>query len=215
MKLYVETITYNPFQENTFLVFNDKKDCIIIDPGCYFSNEQTHFRDTIVQNNLNVLAILNTHAHLDHVFGNAFCKRTFNVDLYMHEKDLPTLDYAQDAVRIYGLPEYDESPKPDFFLEHGQQLDFNGIQFEVLFTPGHAPGHVVFYNKENNFVINGDVLFQGSFGRYDLPGGDLATLKKSITEVMFSLPDNTIVYSGHGNITTIGDERHTNPILHY
>lgn len=213
MKLYVHTQAFNPFQENTYFVFNDQKDCVIIDPGCYSSEEQTYLKELVEKNDLKILAILNTHAHLDHVFGNAFIKRWLDIPLYLHEKDLPTLAMVSNAVHLYGLPGYDESPLPDFYLEEGQELNFNGITFKVLFTPGHAPGHVVFYNEENNFVINGDVLFQGSYGRTDLPGGDHKVLQKSITEVMFSLPDNTVVYTGHGPATTIGNERTSNPIL--
>lgn len=213
MKLYVHAQAFNPFQENTYFVFNDQKDCVIIDPGCYSSEEQTYLKELVEKNELNVLAILNTHAHLDHVFGNAFIKRWLDIPLYLHEKDLPTLAMVSNAVHLYGLPGYDESPLPDHYLENGQELDFNGITFKVLFTPGHAPGHVVFYNEENKFVINGDVLFQGSYGRTDLPGGDYKILQKSITEVMYSLPDDTVVYTGHGPATTIGNERTSNPIL--
>ena len=139
----------------------------------------------------------------------------FNLDYYLHELDLPTLHSAPIAASMYGIPGFEASPLPNKTLNHGDKLKFGDIELDVLFTPGHAPGHVVFYNAENKFVINGDVLFRGSFGRYDLPGGDLATLQKSIKEVMFQLPEDTEVYCGHGPTTTIGAEKHSNPILNY
>jgi glyoxylase-like metal-dependent hydrolase (beta-lactamase superfamily II) len=133
----------------------------------------------------------------------------------MHPADLETLQRVGTYAHVYGLGGYEISPEPTHWLKEGEKLSFGNIQLEVLFTPGHAPGHVVFYNRENQFVINGDVLFDGGFGRVDLTGGDLNALKKSITEILFALPDETVVYCGHGSTTTIGKEKQTNPILMY
>jgi hydroxyacylglutathione hydrolase len=215
MKTTVVTFTFNGFQENTYLLFDTAKNCVIIDPGCYTRNEQNELAQFIEDNELDVRALLGTHAHIDHVLGNAFVKRTFECPYYLHEKDMPTLNAIDSYAHVYGFQGYETSPLPDFLLQGGEQLEFGGIQLEVLFTPGHAPGHVVFFSKENNFVINGDVLFNGSFGRIDLPGGDLETLKQSISETMFRLPEDTIVYCGHGPSTTIGKEKRSNYILNF
>lgn len=215
MGLNIKTFTFNPFQENTYILSDDQKNCVIIDPGCFESHEQDVLSDYIDREGLKPLALLNTHAHIDHVLGNAFVCRTYQTDFYMHAEDLVTLQRVGTYAHVYGLGGYEISPEPTHWLRGGDKLSFGNIQLDVLFTPGHAPGHVVFYNRENQFVINGDVLFDGSFGRVDLPGGDLSVLKKSITETMFSLPNETVVYCGHGPSTTIGKEKHTNPILMY
>lgn len=215
MKLHVAHFTFNPFQENTYLVYADNGDAVIIDPGCYEKHEEQALDAFISTNNLTVLAVLNTHAHIDHVLGNAHVIDTYKVDYYLHPLDNPTLNAVPNYAHVYGFPNYKTSPQPTKELKHGETLTFGAISFDVFFTPGHAPGHVVFYNKENNFVINGDVLFQGSFGRVDLPGGDLETLKTSIFETMFQLPKETVVYCGHGPATTIGKEKQTNYILNF
>lgn len=215
MKLHVQQFTFNPFQENTYVVYSDSGDAVIIDPGCYERYEEEELTDFIASNNLTVHALLNTHAHIDHVLGNAFVLGNYDVDFYIHPLDVVTLNSVQNYAHVYGFPNYNVSPQPTQQLSHGEKLTFGDIEFEVLFTPGHAPGHVVFYNAENGFVINGDVLFNGSFGRVDLPGGDLETLKRSIFKVMFELPEETVVYCGHGEKTTIQKEKAFNYILSF
>lgn len=215
MSLQINIFTFNPFQENMCVISDEKKNCVIIDPGCYHREEQQELLDFINENELVPRALLNTHAHLDHVVGNAFIQRQFNLDYYLHESDLPTLNAAPIAASMYGIQGFEASPMPTKFLKDGDKLKFGDIELDVFFTPGHAPGHVVFYNEEHKFVINGDVLFRGSFGRYDLPGGDLPTLVRTIKEVMFKLPEDTVVYCGHGPTTTIGTEKRSNPILSY
>ena len=209
----VHKITYNPFQENTYIVSDDKNNCVIIDPGCYFREEKEHLLNFIQQQNFKPLALLNTHAHIDHIMGNAFVKEKFNVDLYLHKDDLFLLKGASQSAHLYGLNEFIASPEPDQWLEDKQTIQFGDITFDVILGPGHAPGHLAFYSASEKFVINGDILFKGSYGRYDLPGGDFSTLKKTITEKMFALPEDTLVYTGHGPETTIGEEKRTNPIL--
>ncbi len=211
MQIY--NITYNPFQENTFLLVDEHNNCVIIDPGCYFKEEKDHFLQVIKEKKFRPVALLNTHAHLDHIMGNHWVLQHFEIPLYLHKDDSFLLDAGMQSAQMYGLKEFIESPKPNFWLEEGQQLSFGNIQLDVIHTPGHAPGHVVFYNKENATLINGDVLFQGSYGRVDLPGGDFAQLKDSITKKLFLLPDETTVYTGHGPATTIGREKMSNPIL--
>lgn len=215
MKLYVQQFTFNPFQENTYVVYSESGDAVIIDPGCYERHEENELSEFIEFKKLKIHALLNTHAHIDHVLGNAFVIEKYGVDFYLHPFDLPTLNAVSNYAHLYGFPNYKTSPQPTKQLSHGERLKFGEIEFEVLFTPGHAPGHVVFYNAENKFVINGDVLFQGSFGRVDLPGGDLETLKRSIFTVMFQLPEQTAVYCGHGSDTTIQQEKAFNYILNF
>lgn len=214
MAISFEKFTFNPFQENTMIV-HDGDSCVIIDPGCYERHEQEALVDYISSNNLTPKALLLTHAHIDHVLGCAFILKRYAVDFYIHKDDIITLDAVQSYAHVYGFPGYTPPPTPNKLLNGGEKLQFGDIEFDVFFTPGHAPGHVVYYNQATETVVNGDVLFAGSFGRVDLPGGDLETLKKSIFETMFQLPDETIVYCGHGPETTIGQEKRTNYILQF
>jgi glyoxylase-like metal-dependent hydrolase (beta-lactamase superfamily II) len=210
--VHVEQFTFNGFQENTYVLFDDNGKGLIVDPGCYERQEESDLLAFIEQRQIEIVAVLNTHAHIDHILGNQFVTSHFGVDLYLHEKDLNTLRSVESYAHVYGFNAYKVSPEPTQFLEDGQLLSFGEIELKVLFTPGHAPGHVVFYCEKGKFVINGDVLFQGSFGRVDLPGGDLETLKKSIFNIMFKLPEETVVYCGHGPSTTIGQEKRSNYI---
>ena len=211
--LYIDIFTFNQFQENTYVVSDEQKNCVIIDPGCYEKEEEESILAFIKENDLKPLALLNTHAHIDHVLGNSFILNEFQLDYYLHSEDLSTLNAVSNYAHLYGFPGYKTSPQPTKILKGGEKLKFGEIEFDVLYTPGHAPGHVVFYNAENKFVINGDVLFKGSYGRVDLPGGSMEVLKKSIKEIMFALPEDTVVHCGHGPATTIGSEKRSNYIL--
>lgn len=211
----IQKFIFNDFQENTLVLADENKDCIIVDPGCYYPEERDELRQYITQMGLTPVALLNTHCHIDHILGNAWVLKEYQVPFYMHEADLVTLNAVPSYAPMYGFVGFEASPQPTHLVNHGDVLEIGSMRFEVLFTPGHAPGHVVYYNADNHLVINGDVLFKGSFGRFDLPNGDLAALKKSITEIMFNLPDDTLVYCGHGPETTIGQEKLTNPIKDY
>jgi hydroxyacylglutathione hydrolase len=211
----IETFTFNAFQENCSVVYTPSKQAIIIDPGCYDRIEQNALLDFIASNELTVLALLNTHCHLDHIFGNAFCVSHFGVDLYAHREELFTLSLAERSAEMYGFPGFVPSPSPTCFVEDGDVLAFGDIQLKVIFGPGHAVGHVAFYHEPSAQLIAGDILFKGSFGRTDLPGGDMAVLKDTIFNRMFTLPDDTIVYPGHGPTTTIGEEKRSNYILQF
>jgi glyoxylase-like metal-dependent hydrolase (beta-lactamase superfamily II) len=211
--MHIHKLTYNPFQENTYIISDDDNNCVIIDPGCYFREEEQHLLEYIRTKSLKPLALLNTHAHLDHIMGNQWVKQHFDIDLYLHPDDQPLLSMADQSAQLYGLHEFKSSPAPDKWLTAGETLQFGGITLDVIFGPGHAPGHVAFYNAAEKFVINGDILFDGSYGRVDLPGGDFQTLKNTITQKMFALPEDTVVYTGHGGETTIGKEKRGNPIL--
>ena len=215
MAISVHTFSFNAFQENTYILSDKLHNAVIIDPGCYTKSEQTELLEFIHAQNLNVKALLGTHAHIDHVLGNPFVMRTFSVDYYLHSQDVTTLNSVVSYAHLYGFEGYEPSPDPTVILKGGEELVFGEIKLKVLFTPGHCPGHVVYYDEESGIVINGDVLFNGSFGRVDLPGGNLETLKKSILNTMFQLPDETVVYCGHGPSTTIGKEKISNYILHF
>lgn len=212
MPISIQRFVFNPFQENTYLVYNEQGEAFVVDPGCYSREEKQLLVDFMKEKNLSLVAILNTHAHLDHIFGNAHLMRMFSVDLYLHPLDRETMDRAPIACQLYGILDFDPSPEPTKWLQAGTHLSLLGLRWEVLFVPGHAPGHVAFYQAENQILFGGDVVFQGSYGRTDLPGGDAATLKRSILENIFTLPDDTYILSGHGEVTTVGAEKHTNPI---
>lgn len=210
----IHGITFNPFQENMFIISDDdEKTCVIIDPGCYERSERDYLEAFIKSEGITPVRLLNTHCHLDHIFGNAFVARTWNLELECHELDLPTLALGPRSCEIYGFKDYDESLQPSKFLKEGQQISFGSTVLDIIFVPGHAPGHVAFINHAEKYIVNGDCLFQGSIGRTDLPGGDYNTLEKSIKEKLYSLPDDYIVYSGHGPETTIGHEKKFNAFV--
>ena len=211
--LEVKKFTFNPFSENTFIISNKLNDAIIIDPGCYYKAEQNVIDDYVSQNSLKIHAVLHTHSHLDHMFGTAYILENYNVNLWIHKNDEITYESFEKVCDVYGIPNIQFPQKPPLFFNADNRININDIEFQILNVPGHSPGHVAFYNKENNFVINGDCLFENSIGRTDLPGGNHDQLLKSIKENLFVLPDPTIVYTGHGNETTIGKEKRTNPFL--
>ncbi len=206
--------TFNAFSENTYLLIDDAtRQCAIVDPGCYAPAEQQELLQYITANNLAVVLLLNTHAHIDHVLGNQFVLTTWpGIPFLLHPLDLPTLHSVPTYAANYGFPQY-QPAEPTGELAAGQPVRFGDTELEVRFTPGHAPGHVVFYHAPTATLIGGDVLFQRSIGRTDLPGGDHATLLRSITTELLGLPDATTVYAGHGPSTTIGEERRGNPYL--
>lgn len=210
--LKIKSFVFSPIQENTYLLYNEFKDCVIIDPGCYFPEEQDELKGFIAQSGLKPLMLLNTHCHLDHVFGNKFIAETYALTLHLHEKEKTLLDYAPTSGLMYNMP-FDNYSGKYIFLKGGDTLKIGDDELLVVEAPGHSPGHVCFYCAAQNFVISGDVLFNRSIGRTDLPGGNHQTLLKNIREKLFVLPDATVVYSGHGPETNIGDEKKYNPFL--
>ena len=211
--LTIQKFTFGPFAENTYVLSDENKHAIIIDPGCYHKEEEEELENFINSNNLIVKRLLNTHTHIDHVFGNKFCVDTWNIPLELHEKDIITLKRMPAAAELWGIKGYKESPMPGLFLTEGQQIILGENTLDIVFVPGHAPGHVAFICHAQKFVIGGDVLFEGSIGRTDLPGGSLEVLMQSIKNKFLVLGDDYLVYSGHGNETTIGRERKTNPFI--
>jgi hydroxyacylglutathione hydrolase len=210
--LALKAFTFNPVQENTYVLYNEKKECCIIDPGCYFTEERELLKTYIENAGLKPVLLLNTHCHLDHVFGNKFVHETWNLTLHIHEKEKLVLERAPIAGKTWQLP-FDNYEGDLLFLKEGETIKIGEEELEIRFTPGHSPGSVIFYHEAGGFVIGGDVLFNGSIGRTDLPGGDHATLINSIQTQLFTLPDETKVYSGHGSLTTIGFEKMNNPFV--
>ncbi|MEX0596535.1 MAG: MBL fold metallo-hydrolase, partial [Candidatus Paceibacterota bacterium] len=208
--LNIQSFTFNPFQENTYLIYNDSKDCIIIDPGMYSASEQIEFDDFINQNALNPVQLINTHCHIDHIFGNKYCVDKYQLGLCIHKNEIPVLDSGNNTARIYGL-NYDESPLASQFIVENGIIELGDETLNILYTPGHSPGSLSFHSSKDGFVIAGDALFYESIGRTDLPGGDYDTLIRSIKTQLLSLPDDTIVYSGHGPKTSVGHEKTRNP----
>lgn len=210
--MFIEKFTFGPFQENTYVLHDETKECVIVDPGCFDASEQIELSTFISDNGLKPVLLLNTHCHIDHIAGNLFVSEQFGLTPVMHQLDLPILKLQQQSSMMYGLP-FEPSPMPEKFIEEGDIISFGNTKLEVLFTPGHAPGHVVFYHRGSSVIISGDVLFYNSIGRTDLPMGDHDTLIRSIKTKLFPLGDNVKVYCGHGPETTIGFEKRTNPYL--
>ena len=210
--LNVHSFVFNPFQENTYIVYNEDKSCIIFDPGMYTATEEKIFNDFIVSNGLKPVHLINTHCHIDHIFGNAYCATTYNLPLQIHAMEQVILERGSLMASTYGL-HYSESVKASVFLTEGQKITLGKDELDILFTPGHSPGSLSFFSRSGGFVISGDALFRESIGRTDLPGGDYATLIDAIRTKLFTLPDETVVYSGHGPSTDILHEKRHNPFL--
>lgn len=208
----VHSFTFSPIAENTYVLFDETKSCVIIDPGCYDDRERKELADFIKSKELQPVRLLNTHCHLDHVFGNDFVAKKYNLKVEAHQNEIPVLDAFERSAAMYSL-NADPSPSISVFLKEGDQVRFGNSTLDILFTPGHSPGSITFYNKEQQFMISGDVLFYGSVGRSDLPGGNHAILIDSIKKKLLPLGDGFKVYSGHGPATTIAFERVNNPFL--
>lgn len=208
----VDAFTLNPFQENTYVLSNEKGEALIIDPGCYFSAEQDTIKSFIDSSGLKPVQLLNTHCHLDHVFGNKWVAATWNLELYLHSDEEKMLKMAPESGARYGLT-FDNYKGPLHFIAPGDEIVLGDDRLEILLAPGHSPGSLCFYSRAQGFVIGGDVLFHESIGRSDLPFGNHQQLIDSITTQLWPLPDETIVYPGHGPATSIGHEKRHNPFL--
>ena len=204
---------FSPFAENTYVVFADNGDCAIFDPGCYAPEEKARLKSYIEENGLTPRMLINTHCHLDHVFGNRFVYDTWGLLPILHKDEIPYLEKFPDICRTYGIPGGEPSPMPEQFLNDGDEVQIGDIKLEVMLTPGHSPASLSFYNREEGWILAGDVLFYESIGRTDLPGGDHQTLLDSIRTRLFTLPGETLVYPGHGPTTTIRHEQEYNPFL--
>ena len=210
--LHLQRFTFNPYQENTYILFDDQGQAAIIDPGMYTLGEQQELVDFISENHLKPILLLNTHCHIDHVLGNRFVHEQYGLLPQFHEKELPLLVEVQNYAPQMGF-RYDVSPIGETFLPSEGAVQLGAETLKLIFAPGHSPGHLCFYHEETNIVIGGDVLFFNSIGRTDLPGGNHEQLLHSIATQIYVLPDETVVYPGHGPETTIGKEKLTNPFI--
>jgi len=210
--LSVKSFTFNPVQENTYVLYNEAGHCCIIDPGCYFRQERDQLASFIEMTKLQPVLLLNTHCHLDHIFGNKWCAEKWSLALHIHEKEKSVLDFGPQSGEMWQMP-FDNYEGELIWLKEGTSIMIGNDELEIRFTPGHSPGSVIFYHEPGSFVIGGDVLFNGSIGRTDLPGGDFKILFNSIQTQLFTLPDDTKVYSGHGPMTTVGNEKMNNPFV--
>ena len=210
--LQIKVLTFNPVQENTYVLYNEVNECIIIDPGCYFDREKEDLKSFIENRKLQPKILLNTHCHLDHVFGNKFISEAYQLTLQIHAKEEELLKMAPASGLMFNLP-FDNYKGELIFIKEGEIVSLGDDRLEVIYAPGHSPGSICFYCEKQKFIIGGDVLFYNSIGRTDLPGGNHNDLVRNIKEKLFKLPADVKVYPGHGPETTIGEEIKSNPFL--
>lgn len=210
--LHIKKYIFNPFQVNTYLLYDDSKEGIVIDPACQNESEFSELESFIKENSINLKYMVNTHAHVDHIMGNKFLRNHFNIESVSHKAGLPLLKQAVEMGAAFGI-EVQKPFEPDKFIDEGDELSFGNIHLKIFHTPGHSPGSIVLHHKESKSIFVGDVLFNGGIGRTDLPGGNYDTLITSIKDKLMIMDDETVVYSGHGDETTIGREKAENPFL--
>jgi len=210
--MHIAVFPFNAFQENTYVLFDDTLECAIIDPGCNSSEEEKMLSDFIESKGLKPVLLLNTHCHIDHVLGNKYVANKYGLELTSHKDEKVVLDANAMVANMYGV-QYTLSPDITQFLDEGDKVSFGQTTLDVLFTPGHSPASISFFHKDSKQLIAGDVLFQNSIGRTDLPGGDMDTLISSIKTKYYPLGNDVVVYPGHGPSTTIGEEKSSNPFL--
>lgn len=210
--LQVQRFTCNPLAEHTYVVYDETKDCIIVDPGCSTVAEQQELSGFIAEQGLRVTHLINTHCHVDHMVGDAYVKRTYAVPLYIHPAEVFVLQLSPSYATQYGIA-YCEPTVADLFLQAGDKVQVGNNSLQVLHVPGHSPGHIALYSPTDHFCLVGDVLFKNYVGRTDLPGGDYEVLMRSIHEQLLVLDEATTIYPGHGAKTTIGIEKQHNPFL--
>lgn len=208
----IQQFTFNAYQENTYLLYDETGECVIIDPGMYASYEQNEVVAFVKENKLKPVLLLNTHCHIDHVFGNKFVFDQWGLKPQFHKGELRILHAIPSYAPGMGF-RYELCPDPEVFIDEGDTIKFGESELEIIFAPGHSPAHICFYARNEQFLIGGDVLFYGSIGRTDLPGGNHEQLLNSIREKLFTLPPTCTVYPGHGKSTTIGNEQENNPFF--
>jgi len=208
----IKTFVFNSFQENTYLLYDETCKAVIIDPGCHSKSEEESLLSFIKENSIKLKHLLNTHSHIDHILGNRFVSEQFKLPVESHKDDVFLIQNAKEQGAVFGF-QIEEPPMPGNYLDESMQVQFGNSVLDIIHSPGHSPGSLVFYNKEEKFMIVGDVLFNQSIGRTDLPGGSYDVLIDSITNKLFPLGDDMEVYTGHGSPTTIGQERISNPFL--
>jgi len=209
----IKTFTFNPIQENTYLVYDETNEAVVIDAGCISEIEKRALKNYIEDNELTLKRVLNTHLHFDHQFGNKFLYNTFGIKPEAGKEDEYLLENVIAQTRSFGMAVDEEAQPLGGYITDNQEIKFGNTTFKAFHVPGHSPGSMAFYDEKEGVLFAGDVLFRASIGRTDLPKGDYATLINSITDKLLPLPDSTVVYSGHGPATTIGFEKKNNPFL--
>jgi hydroxyacylglutathione hydrolase len=208
----IKTFVFNAFQENTYLLFDHTKSCKVFDPGMNSINEKDEFDQFLITHSLKLEAIINTHCHVDHILGCKYLKEKYNLPFYIHRQEMPLLEKAQLYGEFFGI-EIEPPPSPDHFISEDDTLAIGKSELKVIHVPGHSEGSIAFYCAPEKLLITGDVLFRGSIGRTDLPGGDFTTLIENIRSKIMTLPSDTLVFPGHGPTTTIDSEKKTNPFI--
>jgi hydroxyacylglutathione hydrolase len=208
----VHYFAFGPFQENTYILWDETRECLIMDPGNSNAAENKKLSDFVSEKRLKPVRLILTHAHIDHINGNKYINDTYGLLPEVHKDEVYFIEKHTATANMYGL-QVEQSPMPTAFIKEGDVISFGNSSLQTVHTPGHSPGSISFYNKEDGFVIGGDVLFYGSIGRSDLPMGNHETLIQSIKEKLMPLGDAMKVYSGHGMPTSIGFERMNNPFL--
>ena len=208
----VNKFVVNPLGENSFIVSDETSECVFIDPGFYYEEEHQEIKDFIAENQLNPVKIVNTHCHFDHIWGVEFVRNEYKIPFLAHTEDNFWVERATQQAEMFGF-DMDTVKPADSFLVENEYIEFGNSRLKIIHVPGHSPGHVVFYSENDKILIAGDVLFYGSIGRTDLPGGDYQTLISNIKNKLFDLPNETKVYCGHGPETSLGFEKRTNPFL--
>jgi hydroxyacylglutathione hydrolase len=210
--MQIKKFTFNPVQENTFVLFDESGECAIIDAGCYFENERNELDRFIAEKQLKPVRLINTHCHFDHIMGITHCRTKYHLQFETHPDEAILIEQAAEHGDLFGIP-MEPVDAPDLFFKEGDQINFGNSYLQIIEAPGHSPGGVAFYNPEQKILIAGDILFYGSIGRTDLPGGSFEQLTGNIKTKLLTLPEETIVYCGHGPETTIGFEKKNNPFL--
>ncbi|MDY0253365.1 MAG: MBL fold metallo-hydrolase [Tenuifilaceae bacterium] len=208
----VETFVFNPFQENTYIVYDETKACIIVDAGCHSTDEQDELVNFIETNGLKPKLAVNTHGHVDHILGSAFVKKRYGINIAGNPEDLPLIQMAPTQALMYGLT-IDDVPSIDENLNDDDVVAFGNTKLQVIHTPGHSLGSICLHNEDKGYLLSGDTLFRGSIGRTDLPGGNYDRIIESIKNKLLSLNSDTKVYPGHGEASSIGWEKSNNPFL--
>ncbi len=209
----VKKFTFNPVSVNAYLLWDETKEAVLIDPACYFGDEEVELDHFIKAQGLQILHILNTHGHFDHLMGNSFAASKWGLKVRIHAGDEFMLGQARQLAGMFGITMANPSSEAGLFSE-GEVIHFGHSELKVIHVPGHSPGSVAFYSERDKIIVVGDILFDGSVGRTDLPGGNHELLISGIKEKLLILDDHVKVYSGHGNETTIGKERRSNPFLY-
>ena len=211
--LNIKKFEFNMLPVNTYVVWDETKEAVVIDCGCYYDNEKEELKQFILENNLNITHLLDTHLHFDHVFGNPFMWKEFGIKAEAHKADLPWLEQIKERIAVFGIRGCEDPVPLKGFLDEKDTVVFGNHKFSIFHIPGHSLGSLCFYCKEENVLFTGDVLFRFSIGRTDFGGGGEEMLINGIKEKILTLPDETKIYSGHGPSSTVGDEKMYNMYL--